>query len=54
MIQTHLATTHDLFINELTVLGSRIMSDFTILNIISLTPSCIQGWLNGGAKNAIA
>ena len=41
MIRTRLASTHNLFINELVVLGSRVMSDFFILNIISLTPNCI-------------
>ena len=41
MIRTRLASTHNLFINELVVLGSRVMSDFSILNIISLTPNCI-------------
>ena len=32
MTQTHLASTYDLFINELVVLGSQVMSDFATLN----------------------
>ena len=41
MIQTRLGSTHDLFINELVILGLWAMSNFATLNIISLTPSCI-------------
>ena len=41
MIWTRLASTHDLFINELVVLGSQVISDFATSNIIFLTPSCI-------------
>ena len=32
MTRTHLASTHNLFINGLVVLGSRIVSDFALPN----------------------
>ena len=41
MIWTPLASTYNMFIYELVVLGLRVVSDFAPFNIISLTPSCI-------------
>ena len=34
MTQIHLASTHDLFINRLVMLGSRVVSNFVTPNVI--------------------